>query len=242
MPVKRSVIKFFSGRTKYQRIIFILLLSMPLYSLDEVNRHFREYLTAGVITRVVKGEWHIALMSILFFISFLIPLSYRRKANWSEYGLVIAFFVSLFIEMYGIPFTLLFVSKYMNPEPAATSLVLTFQFMGINFGFDICMAYGFLIMGIGMVLIVVGWITLYKNVKKNRIVTSGIYGLSRHPQYVGFILVIYGWTFGWPTIMTLILSFILIFKYIRVSRSEELEVSREFPEYDTYRKNVPFLI
>ncbi|WP_414470049.1 methyltransferase family protein [Methanobacterium sp. ACI-7] len=175
--------------------------------------------------------------------AFLIPLSYRRKANWIEYSLVSAFFVSLFIEMYGIPLTVLFASKYFfTPGTQLPPNIISFYFLGVGFGMDVAMTYGAILMLIGMFIIIIGWIKLYKSTKKDGLVTDGIYAYSRHPQYLGFIFIILGWLFGWPTIITVILAPILIYKYIRVCRAEEEDVSKEFPEYNKYKKDVPLFI
>ena len=44
---------------------------------------------------------------------------------------------------------------------------------------------------------------------------TGIYKYSRHPQYFGFLLVIVGWVIVWPSLLTIALSPILIFSYIK---------------------------
>ena len=97
-------------------------------------------------------------------------------------------------------------------------------------------------MTIGAILIGYAWITLYRNVKKNQFVTTGVYSISRHPQYLGFLLVIIGWFIGWPTILTLIFSPILIYKYIKVSLTEEDEMKKIDPNYSEYAKKTPFMI
>jgi protein-S-isoprenylcysteine O-methyltransferase Ste14 len=175
--------------------------------------------------------------------AFLIPLSYRRKANWVEYGLVSAFFISLFIEMYGIPLTVLFASKYFfTPGTQLPPNIVSFYFLGVGFGMDIGMTYGAILMLIGMFIIIAGWIKLYRSTKKDGLVTDGIYAYSRHPQYLGFILIILGWLFGWPTIITVVLAPILIYKYFKVCKTEEEEMEKEFPEYNEYKENVPLFI
>ena len=78
--------------------------------------------------------------------------------------------------------------------------------------------------------------------KGNSLVTSGIYAYSRHPQYLGFIMILYGWLMGWPTIITVVFSSILIFMYVRVCILEEREVLKLIPEYQEYKKRVPFFI
>ena len=83
---------------------------------------------------------------------------------------------------------------------------------------------------------------LYKNLKNDdEIVTTGIYSYSRHPQYLGFIFIILGWVFGWPTILTLIFAPILIYIYIRVCRLEERELANN-KQYRIYKRKVPFFI
>ena len=98
------------------------------------------------------------------------------------------------------------------------------------------------IMTIGTFLVIIGWITFNQNVKNNRLVTTGIYSLSRHPQYLGFILVIIGWLIGWPTLITLVFTPILIYKYIQVCQIEESEISNRIQAYQQYKKDVPFFI
>ena len=96
----------------------------------------------------------------------------------------------------------------------------------------------------GTVLIIVGWITLYRGSKRKErnFVAGGIYKYSRHPQYLGFILVVFGWFIDWPTLITLIFAPILIYKYVQVCRVEEKEILAEHPEYSEYMKKVPFFI
>lgn len=225
------------------RLLFLFLFFLPLLYFNDFYRHFYAYLTGSIITRVFTQHWNLVLASIVFFIIFLIPLSFRRKVNWAEHGLVTAFFISLFIEMYGIPFTLLLSSKYFFTANAnLPSHVIGFEILGTKFGMDLAMSYGALLIIIGIFLIVAGWINLYRTIKKKILVTSGVYSISRHPQYFGFILIITGWFIGWPTILTLVMSPILIYKYIQVSKREEQELLRENSEYRLYKEKVPFFI
>ena len=92
----------------------------------------------------------------------------------------------------------------------------------------------------GSGLIAVAWATLYRAVKEQRVVTTGLYAFSRHPQYLGFILVLVGWIVGWPTILTLVMAPILIVKYVQVCRKEEAELDAEL--YADYRARVPFFV
>ena len=224
------------------RALLLIVAVIPFLFAEQFYLHFTAYLTGNIISRVIIGNWPVVIMSILLFLAFLIPLSYRRKANWAEYGLATAFFVSLFIEMYGIPLTILFASRYFySPETALPENLVNLQFLGTSFAMDIAMIYGAFLIILGAALILIGWVTLYQNVKKAKIVTCGIYSYSRHPQYLGFILIIIGWLIGWPTILTLILSPILVYMYLKVANTEEEEM-KNIGGYAKYKKKVPFFV
>jgi protein-S-isoprenylcysteine O-methyltransferase Ste14 len=230
------------GRNFIPRILLIILAVIPLIFFSQFYLHFQAYLTGNIINQVITQHWDIVIISIILFLAFLIPLSYRKKANWSEYGLATAFFVSLFVEMYGIPLTILLASRYFaSPALALPQNVYTFSFLGTEIAMDAAMAYGSILMIIGMGLILAGWVNLYKSVRKDKLVTTGIYAYSRHPQYLGFILIILGWFFGWPTFLTLIFSPILIYKYVQAAKLEEEEMAK-VGDYQKYRERVPFFI
>jgi len=227
-----------------QRIIFLILIIIPFLYWPEFFDHFYVYLTGTVINRIVQNQWLLVIVSILFFAAFLIPLSYRTRANWAKYSLAAAFFVSLFIEMYGIPLTLLFASKYFFVAGAhLPDNFIEFNFLGVGLGMDLAMFYGTVIMVIGMGLILWGWYSLYRQSSHESFARAGLYSYSRHPQYVGFIMLILGWFIGWPTILTLVFSPILIYKYVKAARKEEEYMSGQFgTDYIEYKNYIPFLI
>jgi protein-S-isoprenylcysteine O-methyltransferase Ste14 len=224
------------------RLMVLVLLIMPVIFFNDFYIHVTSHFSGTIISSVITQQWHIVLINILIFISFLLPLSFRRKINWKEYGLVTAFFVSLFIEMYGIPLTVFFASKTINNGGGTIArTIIDFEIFGVNIAMDLAMVYATVLMIIGTFLIVLGWITLYKNIEENSLVISGVYNISRHPQYLGFLMIIIGWLIGWPTILTVIFSIILIYKYIKVSLVEENEI-KDLKGYDDYRNKVPFLL
>jgi len=223
------------------RILIISLFLFPLLFPLAFFHHFAVYLTGNIITDVIVSQWHIVVISIAIFAALLIPLSFRRKANWVERGLVVSFFVSLFVEMYGIPLTIILASNaFFVPGTVLPEYVVWFEFLGVGFGMDMGMTYGAVMMSAGIALILLGWSTLYLN-RKQGMVASGIYSLSRHPQNLGLILVVIGWFVAWPTILTLVFAPILVYRYVRLSRTEEKEMSGEFPSYREYKKSVPAL-
>lgn len=45
----------------------------------------------------------------------------------------------------------------------------------------------------------------------------------RHPQYVGFVVIMLGFLLPWPTILTLLMGPVLVAMYVRLARCEEAE-------------------
>jgi len=225
------------------RLLLVVLAAIPLIFFQDFFQHFYAHFSGSIINYVIEQQWLLVLLNILVFVSFLIPLSFRRKAKWQEYGIVTAFFVSLFIEMYGIPLTVVFASNFLyDPVVGLPPTLLVVELLGVDLSFDIAMLYGSALMILGTILIVVGWVTLYTSSKKGVLVTGGIYSVSRHPQYAGFIMVLLGWFFGWPTILTTLFVPILVYKYVKLCSTEEKEVMQEFPGYAEYAKKVPFIV
>ena len=101
----------------------------------------------------------------------------------------------------------------------------------------------FLLIGGGFWLISAGWQRLYVAQKRHELSTDGIYAKMRHPQYVGFILVMLGFLVQWPTILTLAMFPILVVMYVRLAKAEEREALVEFGDtYRKYMKEVPGFI
>jgi protein-S-isoprenylcysteine O-methyltransferase Ste14 len=224
------------------RLLFVVLIIVPIIYFWEFAVHIHAHFSGSILSNIITQQWHIVIINIVIFISFLVPLSFRRKVNWKEYGLITAFFVSLFVEMYGIPLTVFFAAEaFSNGGAEVPNTVFQFNFLGVNIAMSHAMVYATALMLFGMGLIVLGWVTLYRNFEEDKIVTKGIYSLSRHPQYLGFILMIVGWLIGWPTILTVIFGPILIVIYIRVSLIEEKELE-DIKEYESYKQTVPFFL
>ncbi len=224
------------------RIFAILIFLAPILFFNEFYAHIYAHFMGNIKSVMVLNQWHLVLLNIIAFSAFLIPLSFRRTINWKEYGLVSAFFVSLFVEMYGVPLTIYFSSKYFSPSLDIMPVsAYSINFFGADITMTKAMIYGIFLMLLGTFIILIGWITLYRNIDGKKIVISGIYSYSRHPQYIGFILIILGWLVGWPTFLTTIFAPLLIVVYIRLCFTEEKELS--FLEtYRKYKLRVPFLI
>jgi protein-S-isoprenylcysteine O-methyltransferase Ste14 len=101
----------------------------------------------------------------------------------------------------------------------------------------------FVFIGGGFVLISAAWRMLYDAQKRHALATTGAYSYVRHPQYVGFILVMFGFLLQWPTLLTLAMFPVLTVMYVKLGGSEEREAIATFgEEYRAYMAKVPAFI
>jgi len=92
----------------------------------------------------------------------------------------------------------------------------------------------------GFWLLSSAWKVLYAAQRSGALANTGAYAHIRHPQYVGFALIMVGFLFQWPTIVTLAMFPLLLFMYWRLSVREERDALAEFGEaYRTYMREVP---
>lgn len=225
------------------RALFLSLIVLVMLDIDAFIDHFSAHFLGSIHSRTITGEWHVVLLNILLFSAFLIPLHFRRRFDWRSSGIVIAFFISLFVEMYGISLTVLLASRFFGGRgPDNLDAVLSMRFLGVDFIFTLPMVLGTLLMMVGTVLVVLGWTTLYRGVRSRGLVTHGLYAVSRHPQYLGFLLVVAGWLIGWPTPLSVLFSIVLMVLYLRLCRREEREMADLGLDYASYMESTPFLI
>lgn len=74
------------------------------------------------------------------------------------------------------------------------------------------------------------------------LVTSGVYGIVRHPIYSGIALGALGWTLWWGTLLGIALAFFLFVWFDLKSRREEKWLIEKHPDYVMYRARVKKLI
>jgi protein-S-isoprenylcysteine O-methyltransferase Ste14 len=92
----------------------------------------------------------------------------------------------------------------------------------------------------GFWLLASAWKVLYAAQRNHKLAATGPYARVRHPQYMGFILIMIGFLFQWPTLVTLAMFPILVFMYVRLAQREERDVRTEFGDaYTRYEANTP---
>ena len=79
--------------------------------------------------------------------------------------------------------------------------------------------------------------------RTEKIVTTGVYSIVRHPQYLGGLLAHVGISFLLSAQYSLLFTPLMVVILYLISRKEEGELIREFgKEYEYYKKKVPMLI
>lgn len=193
------------------------------------------------------GNWFVAItLSVVFLVFAYQSFKPRTGVDWRSFGAFSAFIIALFTEMYGFPLTIYLLSSWLgNKFPqinfSHNSGHLWEDLLG-NTGdphFSILHILSYVLIIGGLILISTSWKILYQATKKQTIARTGPYKYIRHPQYVGFVIIILGFLMQWPTLPTLIMAPILTFMYIRLARKEEREDLREHPQYKHYLKNTP---
>ena len=97
-------------------------------------------------------------------------------------------------------------------------------------------------LGGGFVPLAAAWRVLYAAQETHQLATTGPYAHLRHPQYVGFILIMLGFLFQWPTLLTLLMFPILVWMYVRLAGREEREVRAEFGGVCSLRGATPAFV
>jgi methanethiol S-methyltransferase len=195
------------------------------------------------------GLWSLVIVNSVIFILFAYTFFKPRTGrDWRSFGAFSAFVVALFTEMYGFPLTIYFLSGWLQSRypgvdwfshDAGHLLEMLFGWKtNPHFGPFHMLSFVF-IFG-GFVLISAAWRVLYNAQQKNELASTGIYGHVRHPQYLGFILVMFGFLLQWPTLLTLAMFPVLLYMYVRLARTEERESIAAFGDgYRRYMAEVP---
>lgn len=198
------------------------------------------------------GLWSLAVINaavfIIFAFSFFKP---RTERDWRSFGAFSAFLVALFSEMYGFPLTIYLLSGWLQSAyPEVNWLThdaghLPEMLLGweSNPHFGPFHILSFILVGGGFWVLSVAWPVLYEAQRHGRLAVTGAYARIRHPQYVGFALILTGFLVQWPTLLTVAMYPVLLVMYWRLSLSEERAAEAEFGEaYRRYAATTPRFI
>ena len=183
------------------------------------------------------GLWSLVIINSVVFIIFAFSFSRPQNArDWRSFGAFSAFLVALFTEMYGFPLTLYLLSGWLGT-----------QFPGVDFlshdaGHLLEVVLGWranphwgpfhiasnILIALGFWILAKAWNVLWAAQREHRLATTGPYSRIRHPQYAGFVTILFGFLLQWPTLLTLAMFPVLAFMYGWLARQEERDMEREF--------------
>jgi protein-S-isoprenylcysteine O-methyltransferase Ste14 len=189
------------------------------------------------------GLWFLVIVNSAIFIVFAFSFAKpQTKRDWRSFGAFSAFIVALFTEMYGFPLTIYLLSGWLQSRYPGVDWFshdaghLLEELLGwrANPHFGPFHILSFVFIGGGFVLISAAWRVLYEAQRRKALATTGPYAHVRHPQYAGFVMVMFGFLLQWPTLLTLAMFPVLVFMYVRPARQEEREAIAQFG--DAYRR------
>jgi len=190
-----------------------------------------------------SGTWGLAAIMIVLaswiLYRHLAPQSWRE---WAGAGLVQAFLIALYAEMYGFPLTIYLLARYFKLDRTGLDANLWSTLLGVGeFGMLISMLLGYALLFTGLGIFVQGWRELYRARREGRLATDGLYGLVRHPQYTGLFIGLFGeGVVHWPTLFSVAIFPVIVLAYALLARREERQMVERFGErYRAYRERVP---
>ena len=198
------------------------------------------------------GLWALVVINSAVFIIFLYSFAKpQTPRDWRSFGAISAFIVALFTEMYGFPLTIYLLSGWLQSRYPSVDWLAhdAGHLLEMLFGWRANPHFGpfhllsFAFIGGGFWLLATAWKALYAAQRTRTLATAGPYARIRHPQYVAFVFIMFGFLVQWPTILTLAMFPVLAYMYVRLARREEQEVGREFGEaYRRYAARTPAFI
>ena len=195
------------------------------------------------------GLWSLVIINSLVFIIFAFSFTKPNSArDWRSFGAFSAFVVALFTEMYGYPLTIYFLSGWLASRFPGVDFLAhdAGHLLEIMFGWranphwgPFHLASNILIFG-GFIVLASAWKVLYEAQREHRLAVTGLYARIRHPQYVGFVMILLGFLLQWPTLLTLGMFPILLYMYYRLAIREEQDMISQFgDDYRRYKGRTP---
>ena len=198
------------------------------------------------------GLWSLVALNSAVFVLFAYSFAKPRSArDWRSFGAFSAFLVALFAEMYGFPLTIDLLSGWLGQRFPELDLFthetghLWHTLLGWegNPHLDPLHLASYALIGGGFWILAAAWPVLLRAQQQGQLATTGPYAGVRHPQYAGFVLILLGFLFQWPTLLTLVMFPILVWMYVRLGRREETEARSQFGEaYALYAARTPAFV
>ncbi len=192
------------------------------------------------------GTWSLAI--IVTVIASWLMYRYLAPKSWKEWtraGVLQAFIIAFYAEMYGFPLTIYFLTRYFGLDLAWTEGGnLWAQLFGTPAAHIIAMVIGYVIVFAGATLVAEGWRKVHRARREGTLVTDGVYARVRHPQYTGLFLIVFGeGVVHWPTIVSVAAFPVIVLAYALLARKEERQMFDKFGDaYRAYQRRVPMFV
>ena len=200
-------------------------------------------------TAPAYGLWSLVIINSLVFIVFAFSFAKPQSSrDWRSFGAFSAFLIALFTEMYGFPLTIYLLSGWLAQQFPGVDFLShdAGHLLEVIFGWRSNPHFGpfhilsTILIVLGFWLLASAWKVLYAAQRTHRLATTGPYARVRHPQYIGFVLIMAGFLLQWPTLVTLAMFPVLVFMYWRLARREEEDAREAFSDaYRRYEENTP---
>lgn len=173
---------------------------------------------------------------------YLAPDSWKE---WARAGVLQAFIIAFYAEMYGFPLTIYFLARFFGLDLVwSEGGNLWAQLFGTPTAHIVAMVLGYALVFYGAILVAEGWARIHQARRSATLMTDGIYARVRHPQYTGLFLIVFGeGVVHWPTIVSLLAFPVILLAYTLLARKEERQMLEQFgDEYRAYQRRVPMFL
>lgn len=192
------------------------------------------------------GMWGLAVIVIVI-VSWLL-YRYLAPQSWKEWGragVLQAFIIAFYAEMYGFPLTIYLLARVFGLDVVwSDGINLWAQLFGTPVAHIVAMLLGYGIVFAGATLVAEGWRAIHRARREGRLETKGVYARMRHPQYTGLFLIVFGeGVVHWPTVVSVVAFPIIVVAYWLLARREERDMVEEYgAAYREYMSRVPMFV
>ena len=200
-------------------------------------------------TAVVYEQWSLVFINAMVFILFALCVTpMRMRRDWCAFLTFSVFMIAHFVEMYGFPLTWYGLARWgfdsqnqqaLLTPPLDHHWLLFIGLSGSEYLQSVLITSTVLILS-GYGLLAWAGKQLFIADHTSSLALSGPYVWCRHPQYLGFILIMSGFVVQWPTLITLLLLLLQVPVYLQLAHREETGLLALSPKrYQRYWERTP---